>query len=172
MTLSADVAATLQPGFPGRDVPDWLVRAGTGGLVSVCLYGDNVAGPDGLAGVCATLRERMPGVLLAVDEEGGDVTRLHYPGGSSAVGNAVLGRLDDPATTRTVAAGIGHELAALGIGLDLAPDVDINSSPDNPVIGVRSFGDDPALVAVPVIIFFLIVQGRMSSGLVGGAVKG
>ena len=162
MTLSADVAATLQPGFPGRDVPDWLVRAGTGGLVSVCLYGDNVAGPDGLAGVCATLRERMPGVLLAVDEEGGDVTRLHYPGGSSAVGNAVLGRLDDPATTRTVAAGIGHELAALGIGLDLAPDVDINSSPDNPVIGVRSFGDDPALVARHAVAW---VEGLQSTGV-------
>ena len=85
----------------------------------------------------------MPGVLLAVDEEGGDVTRLHYPAGSTAVGNAVLGRLDDPSTTRAVAAGIGHELAALGIGLDLAPDVDVNSSPDNPVIGVRSFGDEP-----------------------------
>ena len=147
MTLSADVAATLQPGFPGTDVPEWLVRAHTEGLVSVCLYGDNVAGADGLAGVCAALHERMPGVLLAVDEEGGDVTRLHYPAGSTAVGNAVLGRLDDPSRTRAVAAGIGGELAALGIGLDLAPDVDVNSSPDNPVIGVRSFGDDPVLVS-------------------------
>ena len=79
MSLAADVAATLQPGFPGTAVPDWLVRAHAEGLVSVCLYGDNVAGPDGLAGLCAVLHERMPGVLLAVDEEGGDVTRLHYP---------------------------------------------------------------------------------------------
>ena len=147
MSLTADVAATLQPGFPGTDVPDWLVRAHGEGLVSVCLYGENVTGAGGLATLCATLHDRMPGVLLAVDEEGGDVTRLHYPTGSTAVGNAVLGRLDDPATTRAVAAGIGHELTALGIGLDLAPDVDVNSSPDNPVIGVRSFGDDPALVA-------------------------
>ena len=143
MTLTADVAATLQPGFRGTTVPDWLVRAAEGGLVSVCLYGENVAGPEQLAALCASLHERMPGVLLAVDEEGGDVTRLHYPGGSPAVGNAVLGRLDDPGTTRAVAAGIGAELAALGIGLDLAPDADVNSTPDNPVIGVRSFGDDP-----------------------------
>ncbi len=162
MTLSADVAATLQPGFPGPDVPDWLVRAGGDGLVSVCLYGDNVAGPDGLAGVCATLHERMPGVLLAVDEEGGDVTRLHYPAGSTSVGNGVLGRLDDPATTRAVAAGIGGELAALGIGLDLAPDVDVNSSPDNPVIGVRSFGDDPVLVARHAAAW---VEGLQSTGV-------
>src|SRR6478736_4477655 len=162
MSLTADAAATLQPGFPGTDVPDWLVRAHAGGVVSVCLYGDNVAGPDGLAGLCAALRERMPGVLLAVDEEGGDVTRLHYPAGSTAVGNAVLGRLDDLSTTRTVAAGIGHELAALGIGLDLAPDVDVNSSPDNPVIGVRSFGDEPGLVARHTSAW---VEGLQSTGV-------
>ena len=162
MTLSADVAATLQPGFAGPDVPDWLVQAHAGGMVSVCLYGDNVAGPGGLAGVCEALHERMPGVLLAVDEEGGDVTRLHYPTGSTAVGNAVLGRLDDPPTTAAVAAGIGHELAALGIGLDLAPDVDVNSSPDNPVIGVRSFGDDPSLVARHCTAW---VEGLQSTGV-------
>jgi beta-N-acetylhexosaminidase len=162
MTLPADVAATLQPGFPGSAVPEWLVRAYSEGLASVCLYGDNVSEPDGLAGVCATVRDRMPGVLLAVDEEGGDVTRLHYPAGSTAVGNAVLGRLDDPATTRSVAAGIGTELAALDIGLDLAPDVDVNSSPDNPVIGVRSFGDDPVLVARHAVAW---VEGLQSTGV-------
>ena len=74
MTLTADVAATLQPGFRGTTVPDWLVRAAEGGLVSVCLYGENVAGPEQLAALCALLHERMPAVLLAVDEEGGDVT--------------------------------------------------------------------------------------------------
>jgi beta-N-acetylhexosaminidase len=162
MSLTADVAATLQPGFPGSDVPGWLVRAHGQGLVSVCLYGDNVAGPGGLAALCATLHDRMPGVLLAVDEEGGDVTRLHYPSGSTAVGNAVLGRLDDLSTTRAVAAGIGHELAALGIGLDLAPDVDVNSSPDNPVIGVRSFGDDAGLVGRHTAAW---VEGLQSTGV-------
>ena len=162
MSLTADVAATLQPGFPGTDVPGWLVRAHAEGLVSVCLYGDNVAGPGGLAGLCAVLHERLPGALLAVDEEGGDVTRLHYPAGSTAVGNAVLGRLDDPGTTRAVAVGIGHELAELGIGLDLAPDVDVNSSPENPVIGVRSFGDDPALVARHAAAW---VEGLQSTGV-------
>ena len=143
MSLSADVAATLQPGFVGADVPAWLERAHGGGLVSVCLYGDNVSGGGGLAALCAALHDRMPGVLLAVDEEGGDVTRLHYPAGSPAVGNAVLGRLDDEGTTRDAAAAIGEELTAYGIGLDLAPVVDVNSSPDNPVIGVRSFGAEP-----------------------------
>jgi beta-N-acetylhexosaminidase len=146
-TLAADVAATLQPGFVGTSVPDWLVAAHAGGLASVCLYGDNISPDGGLAPVCTDATRRLPGILLATDEEGGDVTRVHYPAGSTAVGNAVLGRLDDPATTRRVAAGIAAELADLGIGLDLAPSVDVNSSPDNPVIGVRSFGADPARVS-------------------------
>ncbi|WP_051750113.1 glycoside hydrolase family 3 protein [Phycicoccus jejuensis] len=141
-----DVTAVLQPGFVGTDVPAWVRSAHVEGLVSVCLYGDNVGPAGGVAEVCAALRRDLPGVLVAADEEGGDVTRLHYPGGSTSVGNAVLGRLDDPALTRRAAAGIGAELSALGIGLDLAPVVDVNSSPRNPVIGVRSFGDDPVAV--------------------------
>ena len=162
MTVSRDVAATLQPGFPGRTVPDWVLRAHGEGLVSVCLYGDNVAERGGLGDLCRELHERMPGVLLAVDEEGGDVTRIHYPDGSTTVGNGVLGRLDDPATTAAVAAAIGAELTAYGIGLDLAPDVDVNSSPENPVIGVRSFGDDPALVARHTVVW---VEGLQSTGV-------
>ena len=81
-------------------MPAWLVEARATGLVSVCLYGDNVGPDGGLAPVCADLHERLPGVLLAVDEEGGDVTRVHYPQGSPTVGNAVLGRLDDEELTR------------------------------------------------------------------------
>ncbi|MGL5817586.1 MAG: glycoside hydrolase family 3 protein [Phycicoccus sp.] len=145
-TLAQDVTATLQPGFLGATVPTWLVRAGAQGLVSVCLYGDNAA-DDGLASVATTVRRVIPDVLVATDEEGGDVTRVHYPGGSPAVGNAVLGRLDDLDATRASAAAVGAELGALGIRLDLGPVVDVNSSPDNPVIGVRSFGADPGLVA-------------------------
>lgn len=160
--LSADVAATLQPGFSGSVVPDWVERAHAEGLVSLCLYGDNVAGEAGLRDLCADLHRRLPGVLLATDEEGGDVTRVHYPAGSTVPGNAVLGRLDDLALTRATAASVGAELAALGIGLDLAPSVDVNSSPSNPVIGVRSFGADPALVARHSAAF---VEGLQSAGV-------
>ena len=145
MTLSADAAATLQPGFVGTHVPGWLEEAYAEGLISICLYGANVDDDGGLAPVCRQLRERLPDILLAVDEEGGDVTRIHYPAGSPAVGNAVLGRLDDLAVTRRSAEAIGHDLARLGIGLNLGPVVDVNSSPDNPVIGVRSFGAEAGL---------------------------
>ena len=160
--LAADVSATLQPGFSGTTVPDWVVRAHAGGLVSLCLYGDNVAPGAGLRDLCASLHDRLPGVLLATDEEGGDVTRIHYPEGSTVPGNAVLGRLDDVELTRATAASLGAELAALGIGLDLAPSVDVNSSPSNPVIGVRSFAASPALVADHGAAF---VEGLQSAGV-------
>ncbi|GAA2470313.1 beta-N-acetylhexosaminidase [Terrabacter carboxydivorans] len=138
---------TLMPGFVGTAVPAWIEREYAAGLASVCLYGANVVGPDQLAQLCASLRSVAPDLLVAVDEEGGDVTRLHYPTGSTQPGNALLGRLDDIALTRDSASAIGRELAAYGINLDLAPVVDVNSADENPVIGVRSFGADASHVA-------------------------
>ena len=141
------VLGTLMPGFVGTSVPAWVVREHRAGLAAVCLYGSNVVDPDQLATLCAELRAAGPGLVVSVDEEGGDVTRLHYPTGSTQPGNALLGRLDDPALTRRSAAVIGSELAAYGINLDLAPVVDVNSADENPVIGARSFGADAARVS-------------------------
>ncbi|MFF3596833.1 glycoside hydrolase family 3 protein [Kitasatospora indigofera] len=141
----------LQPGFEGLTAPDWIRRRLAGGLGSVLLFGRNFApGPGGreqAAALVAQLRAEHPDVLVAVDEEGGDVTRLEWSAGSSYPGNLALGTVDDEDLTRAVARSIGRELAALGIDLDYAPDADVNSDPRNPVIGVRSFGADPALVA-------------------------
>src|SRR5690606_4269549 len=108
------------------------------------------------------LRDLAPSAVLAVDEEGGDVTRLHATSGSPYAGAAALGRYDEPAATRTVAEGIGTELAAAGITLDLAPCADVNSDSDNPVIGTRSFGADPALVARHVVAF---AEGLAAAGV-------
>lgn len=135
------------PGFPGVGIPDWILHAYDQGLGAVCLYGDNVASQTQLRELCAGLRAHAPHSLLAIDEEGGDVTRLHYLTGSDQPGNAVLGRIDDTAITEASAAAIGTALTAYGINLNLAPVADVNSAPENPVIGVRSFGADPQLVA-------------------------
>ena len=85
-------------------------------------------------------------MLLALDEEGGDVTRLEWREGSSYPSAAALGALDEPALTEEVAAAIAADLAAAGVNWNFAPVADVNV-PANPVIGVRSFGSDPALVA-------------------------
>ena len=148
MSPTADVAATLQPGFTGTTAPDWLVRAHAEGLVSVCLYGDNVAEDGGLAPVCADLHARMPGVLLATDEEGGDVTRVHYPAGSTAVGNGVLGRLDDVATTRAAAVAIGAELATRSASASTSPRASTSTPPPTtPSSACAASAPTPPLVA-------------------------
>lgn len=133
--------------FAGPQVPDWLATAYAQGLAGVCLYGNNMTPSSDIADLARAVREVAPTAVLALDEEGGDVTRLHAQRGSPYPGNAALGAYDDVAATHTIAAGIGAELALAGVWLDLAPSADINSNPRNPVIGTRSFGADPALVA-------------------------
>ncbi|MEV0155127.1 glycoside hydrolase family 3 N-terminal domain-containing protein [Micromonospora sp. NPDC050686] len=139
---------TLLAAYPGPVPPDWAVDLVAEGLAGHTLFGTNVHDPAQLAATTAALRAGRADVLIAIDEEGGDVTRLAHATGSPYPGNAALGAVDDPALTRDVYAAIGAELAALGITVDLAPTVDVNTADENPVIGTRSFGADPARVAV------------------------
>ncbi|UCM90320.1 glycoside hydrolase family 3 protein [Streptomyces marincola] len=162
-TLTRDALAVLQPTFAGTTAPpDWLPRQLENGMTGVGLFGRNIVSPDQVAGLTARLREAKPDVLVAIDEEGGDVTRLEVHGGSSFPGNHALGSADDTALTRAVAAEVGRRLAACGINLNWAPSADVNSDPGNPVIGVRSFGDDPRLVARHTVAY---VEGLQSAGV-------
>ncbi|MFJ5520957.1 glycoside hydrolase family 3 protein [Streptomyces griseoluteus] len=137
----------LQPGFQEQAAPDWIRRRLGEGLSSVLLFSRNITSAEQTAALTASLRAENPDVLVAVDEEGGDITRLESATGSSYPGNLALGAVDDVELTAGVARSIGGELRAVGIDLDYAPDADVNSNPDNPVIGVRAFGSDTALVA-------------------------
>lgn len=141
------ILGTLLPGFEGTTLPEWVRSLLQEGLAGVCLFGENIVAAAQLRALTDEIHAANPDALIAIDEEGGDVTRLFYDRGSPYPGNAVLGRLDDTAATRAVGAEVGRALRAAGIDLDFAPDADINSDPRNPVIGVRSFGTDPQLVA-------------------------
>jgi beta-N-acetylhexosaminidase len=144
--LAALADAILIPPFPGTTAPGWLLRALEGGLAGVTLFGPNVTGDT--ATLTATLRAAAPvEPVIAIDEEGGDVTRIAYETGSPYPGNAALGVVDDVALTRDVYAAIGADLARLGINTDLAPCADVLAAGGSPVIGTRSFGSDPQLVA-------------------------
>jgi beta-N-acetylhexosaminidase len=145
--LAKLAAAVLQPGFVGTTAPDWVRRWLGDGLGGVALFARNVESPAQVAALTAQLRAERPDVIVAIDEEAGDVTRFESRHGSSRPGNLALGAIDDPALTEAVARDLGHELARAGITLDYAPDTDVNSNPDNPVIGVRAFGAEPQLVA-------------------------
>lgn len=154
---------TLFPGFEGTTAPGWLLALVDEGLAGVVLFERNVDpdDPDGsVAALTAQLRQVRPDVLVAVDEEGGDVTRLDAGRGSSLPGAAALGVVDDPQLTSDVAAWLGGRLHAAGVSLNLAPVADVDADPRNPIIGIRSFGSRPDLVAAHVAAF---VTGQQRS---------
>ncbi|MGW3631530.1 glycoside hydrolase family 3 protein [Streptomyces sp. NPDC005122] len=160
--LTRDALTVLQPGFTGTTAPDWLLRRLGEGLASVGLFGRNIASPEQLSALTAQLRAERDDVLVAIDEEGGDVTRLEVRSGSSYPGNHALGAVDDVELTREVASALGRRLAACGVNLNWAPSADVNSNPGNPVIGVRSFGADTGLVARHTAAY---VTGLQSAGV-------
>ncbi|QIG45394.1 glycoside hydrolase [Nocardioides anomalus] len=148
MSLESLALRVLLPAFPGATLAPDVRALLADGLGGVCLFGSNTAdGPEAVAALTAAIRAVAPDAVVAVDEEGGDVTRLHGQDGSPVLGALALGHVDDLDLTRAAGRAVGAELAALGITLDLGPVADVNSNPDNPVIGTRSFGSDPALVA-------------------------
>ena len=165
--LVRDAGTVLQVGFPGTAAPAWVLNAMSAGeLGGVVLFSRNLESPGQIAALCAELRAANPDVLIAIDEEGGDVTRLEIVEGSSYPGNLALGRVDDVTLTEAVARAIGRDLADLGVNYNYAPCVDVNSNPDNPVIGVRSFGAESELVARHSAAY---VRGLQSQGVIATA---
>lgn len=136
----------LMPSFPGRTLPDdWAGLLGEG-LGGICLFGSNTGDGSGVRGLTDAIHAANPACIVSTDEEGGDVTRLHALAGSPVPGPAVLG-VGDERLSREVGRLVGAELASAGIDLDLGPIADVNSNPDNPVIGTRSFSSDAAAAA-------------------------
>ena len=124
-----------------------LARIPVGGVV---LFGKNIADADQLTAFTADLQAagRVP-LLLAVDEEGGAVARLANSGAldlpryesAAAVG------AEGPEAVRAMYRTIGGYLRDFGFALDFAPVADVNTNPDNPVIGSRAFSADPQTAA-------------------------
>ncbi|MGW7820813.1 glycoside hydrolase family 3 protein [Streptomyces puniciscabiei] len=161
-TLTRDALAVLQPGFDGTTAPDWVRRRLGEGLASVALFGRNVVSEDQVTSLTAQLRAERDDLLVAIDEESGDVTRLDVRSGSAFPGNHALGAVDDPDLTRAVSRELGRRLAACGVNFDWAPSADVNANADNPVIGVRSFGASTDLVARHTAAW---VEGLQSTGV-------
>ena len=115
------------------------------GLAGVCLFGENIESREQLreltdADPCAPIRGRSSRSTRRAATSPASTADE----GSPYPGNALLGRIDDlDAHRRGRRDGRPASCVAVGVNLNFAPDVDINSNPDNPVIGVRSFGDDP-----------------------------
>ncbi|MFJ8813546.1 glycoside hydrolase family 3 protein [Amycolatopsis thermoflava] len=113
---------------------------------------DNVDDPaqvarfsNGLQQAALASGAKVP-LIVSIDQEGGRVTRIAAPA-TEFPSSMAVGAGRSAADARTLATVNGHELRAMGINQDFAPDADVNSNPLNPVIGSRSFSADPALAS-------------------------
>ncbi|MEU4365024.1 glycoside hydrolase family 3 N-terminal domain-containing protein [Promicromonospora sp. NPDC023987] len=157
------VNGVLLPGFEGTAVPEWLADAARAGLAGVVYFARNTPDVATTAALSAALHAISPDLVIAVDEEGGDVSRLEAVTGSSLPGAAALGANPGGGTVSLHAGrAMGRLLAATGIDLLLGPVLDVVSEPDNPVIGVRAFGTTPDDVARHGIAF---ARGVRSTGV-------
>lgn len=153
----------LMASFAGTGLAADATRLLADGLGGLCLFGSNTGdGLDAVGALTAAARGVSPDVVVSIDEEGGDVTRLHHALGSPVLGALALGTVDDVELTRTTGAAVGTELSGRGIDLVLGPVADLNTDPDNPVIGTRSFGTDPHGVARHVAAW---LEGAQSAGV-------
>lgn len=150
LTLDEKVGQLFQVGFHGTEPTDavWELVADyhVGGVI---YFSRNVETPAQTARTSRSLQEtatQANGVplLLSVDQEGGVVSRV--PFGAVPPGQMALGATADPDLAWEFGTAVGRQLRAVGINANFAPVLDVNNNPDNPVIGVRSFGDDPGLV--------------------------
>ena len=117
----------------------------------VCLFADNIHDTaqtvmltNEIQQAALTSECKIP-MIIAADQEGGSIYRLAT--GTPTCGNMALGAANDPELAKQNAAIIGSELKAVGINTDLAPVLDVNNNPTNPVINIRSFSSDADIVS-------------------------
>ena len=154
MSLEEKVGQLFVIGFDGQELDDALremvTQYGVGGVI---FFARNVSNPRQVAGLTNALQAaakagRRPGLIVAVDQEGGRVARLtEQTGFTEFPGGMAMGATGNPEIARRVAAAMAAEMRSVGFNTDFAPDLDINNNPDNPVIGLRSFGSNPERVA-------------------------
>ncbi|UEJ84066.1 beta-glucosidase [Brachybacterium halotolerans subsp. kimchii] len=142
-----DVLTLLMAPLEGTTLPDWAGEALDAGLGSIILFGYNTPDPETAAALAASIHERCDEVLVAIDEEGGDVSRLQAATGSSLPSAWAFGQIDEVALTARAGEALGELLAACDMDLVLSPVLDVSTDPANPVIGTRSYGDDPDRVS-------------------------
>jgi beta-N-acetylhexosaminidase len=171
MTGSASLAGRcgqlISVGFEGTVAPaELLARIAASEVGGVMLFRPNIVDPAQVASLVTTLRAAAPAeapLLVSIDQEGGLVQRLRAP---ATVWPPMLavGTAGDAARTSAVGRALGEELAAVGVGWNFAPVLDVHTNPANPVIGNRAFGTTAEAVAAQALAFW---RGLRGAGLVG-----
>jgi beta-N-acetylhexosaminidase len=146
--LASRAAALFTVGFDGTATGAEIERLIARGVGGVVLFSRNVASPAQVLELTTGLkRHAARPLLVSVDQEGGGVARLRE-GFTPLPAFRAVGDAGDAALARAYGSVVGRELRAVGIDLDFAPVLDVDTNPENPVIGKRALGADPEQVAV------------------------
>ncbi|HZL20617.1 MAG TPA: beta-N-acetylhexosaminidase [Polyangia bacterium] len=166
-SLAARCGQLISVGFEGTTAPaDLLARIAASEIGGVMLFRPNIVDPSQVASLVTALRASAPveaPLLISIDQEGGLVQRLRAP---ATVWPPMLavGAAGDAARTTAVGRALGEELAAIGVGWNFAPVLDVHTNPANPVIGNRAFGTTAEAVEAQALAFW---RGLRAAGLVG-----
>jgi len=167
--LSELCGQLLVVGFPGTTLDDETRRAlRERRRAGVILFKRNVESLPAVHALCADVArtaEGDEGVFISVDQEGGRVRRIPAPA-VQLPPMRTIGDIDDTDLARRVGGALGAELLAMGFNVDFAPVLDVNSNPNNPIIGDRSFGRSAARVGE---LGAALVDGLQSSGVMACA---
>lgn len=145
---------------PGAHILRMIREFRIGGVI---LFSRNIRDPRQTAELVQELQaaSEIP-LLVGIDQEGGRVSRLPSPF-TAFPGNRALGRSGSNDLARAFGQATAEELLAVGINLDFAPVLDIDTEPDNPVIGDRAFGEDAERVAD---LGCAVIQGLQTAGVI------
>ncbi len=149
---------------PPACILDWIARRRVGGFSLFRPH--NYQSPAQVRELTDALQRaaRAAGqapLLIATDQEGGQLAAMGA-GTTQFAGNMALGAARDPELARRVGRAIGLELAAMGVNVNYAPVLDLNTHPRNPSLGIRAFGDKPALAAE---LGAALIAGLQSAGV-------
>ncbi|MEM6280736.1 MAG: beta-N-acetylhexosaminidase [Chloroflexota bacterium] len=143
----------LMHSFEGERAPPSVLKlVERGEVAAFCLFRDkNVRSLAQLRELtdelrAAAVRGGQPTPLIGTDQESGQLQAVTH-GATELPGMMALGATRSAELAKAAGRVLGTELLAMGVNLNFAPTVDVNINPNNPVIGIRAFGDDPALVA-------------------------
>ncbi|AUM65460.1 glycoside hydrolase family 3 [Brevibacillus laterosporus] len=173
MSVAEKVGQTLMPSFSmygGKpfqeltpEIANMIKRLQLGGII---LFKDSLNETKQIVQLTTALQQSQHkfGLLIGTDQEGGIVSRLKQ--GTNMPGNMALGATRNPKLAYQAGQVMADELLSLGINLDFAPTIDVNNNSKNPVIGVRSYGENPQLVAEMGTSF---IAGMQDAGVVASA---
>jgi len=171
MTLEEKIGQMFQVGFTGTKVTSEILEMikdyHIGGII---YFRRNIKSlrqvfklSNELQALSINQRMGLP-LIISTDQEGGMVHQLI--GGTHFPGNMVLGATRNAELTKRTGQAIARELKAVGINMALSPVLDVNNNPDNPIIGVRSFGEDPLLVTK---LGKAFIEGMQAEGVIACA---